>query len=365
MVAIAGRKGVSDRAAKLQTAGLAIVPVDTALGHDSSASERLRRDAERSPATSLPNLGPRALADLRRVTLDTSVAPIDAAHSATRLLSAEIREQRLAHPDVLVVTALPIELSALLTCFEMSKIDLPFTTADGTALYRVLRWYERSQRWVSISISCIGTAGTANASTLVSALLGSLKPRLVAMVGIAAGRRASTRLGDVVVADRVVTYEHAALVVTDGETGEQSRNDTFLLDHQLHQALIAHLQDSAEVATRLADCFSRHGVRRPADIDGSTGTHQVLPRFATLGSGDKLVRDAQFFDVLRNRVHGKIEVTEMEAAGVATACARTRTPLVVVRGISDHGDSQKDDRFHETAAFSAAAAVVDMIEAVT
>jgi len=60
-------------------------------------------------------------------------------------------------------------------------------------------------------------------------------------------------------------------------------------------------------------------------------------------------------------VHGKIEVGEMEGAGVATACFRAGVPHVIVRGISDYGDSAKGDDFHGRAAKAAAIVAVDFV----
>ena len=81
---------------------------------------------------------------------------------------------------------------------------------------------------------------------------------------------------------------------------------------------------------------------------------------ATVGSGEKLIRDPERFRALRD-LHGKLEVAELEAEGVANACERAGIPFVVVRGISDFGDERKDDRFHELAAKAAAVVARDFI----
>ena len=53
---------------------------------------------------------------------------------------------------------------------------------------------------------------------------------------------------------------------------------------------------------------------------------------------------------------GKACVAEMEAHGVYDACNKHEVPVLVIRGISDFGDSSKDNTFHQVA--SEAAAIV-------
>jgi hypothetical protein len=82
----------------------------------------------------------------------------------------------------------------------------------------------------------------------------------------------------------------------------------------------------------------------------------------TIASGDKLLRDPNKLLELRRDIHGKIEVGEMEAAGLVEACRIAGTPWLVIRGISDFGDSFKDDRFHTLASQTAATVMVDFLQ---
>ena len=64
---------------------------------------------------------------------------------------------------------------------------------------------------------------------------------------------------------------------------------------------------------------------------------------------------------VRENVHGKIEVGEMEAAGFVEACRPGDVQWLVVRGISDFGDTLKNDAFHDLAARAAATVLVDFL----
>ena len=85
-----------------------------------------------------------------------------------------------------------------------------------------------------------------------------------------------------------------------------------------------------------------------------------MPRTATIASGEKLLRDPEKFKALRE-INGKIEIAEMEGTGLFEACHNYKKPVLMIRGISDFGDSTKDNRFHSLAAKAAAAVTVDFI----
>ncbi|MBZ3661064.1 hypothetical protein JT306_03935 [Salmonella enterica subsp. enterica serovar Kentucky] len=44
-------------------------------------------------------------------------------------------------------------------------------------------------------------------------------------------------------------------------------------------------------------------------------------------------------------LHGKTEVAEMEGAGLFAACANFGKPVLMIRGISDFGDSKRTTDF--------------------
>ncbi|WP_339473577.1 hypothetical protein [Pseudomonas fluorescens] len=49
----------------------------------------------------------------------------------------------------------------------------------------------------------------------------------------------------------------------------------------------------------------------------------------------------------------------MEAFGVFDACEKQNVPVLVVRGISDYGDTSKDNTFHKIASEAAAIVTFD------
>ena len=51
----------------------------------------------------------------------------------------------------------------------------------------------------------------------------------------------------------------------------------------------------------------------------------------------------------------------MEAAGIFAACAQHSVPSLIVRGISDFGDTKKDSTFHDLASRAAAIVASDLV----
>jgi nucleoside phosphorylase len=66
---------------------------------------------------------------------------------------------------------------------------------------------------------------------------------------------------------------------------------------------------------------------------------------ATVASGELLIRDPELFKSFRG-LHDEACVTEMEAHGMYDACSKHEVPVLVIRGISDFGDSSKDNTVH-------------------
>ncbi len=181
-------------------------------------------------------------------------------------------------------------------------------------------------------------------------------------MGIAAGIRDKVQIGEVVLSDRVVAYEPAALLRTARGTKELPRPEIDRAPHTMIQDVVSYRPDSA----RLRAAFERAGGEVPtasAGRDSEFRAHvasAITARQGTIASGEKLLRDPAKLLAVRG-MHGKTEVGEMEAAGLVEACRRGPVPWLVIRGISDFGDELKDDRFHEFASCAAAAVLHDFI----
>jgi nucleoside phosphorylase len=236
----------------------------------------------------------------------------------------------------------------------------PRVLASGTQYWgRLLRTASGDR--IGTVLACIGTAGNVDAAAAVTEIITSFRPRLLLMVGIAAGMRGRIRLGEVVLSERIVGYEPAALVASPAPA-EEPRPEHFRPDHATQQQMVAYLSGGHTLLERLGNKMAASGVGPPAGAPVEDFADGLPVRPATLASGEKLLRDPERLRMMRANLHGKIEIAEMEAAGIAVACGRTGTPYLVIRGISDFGDRAKTDGAHMLAATAAAIVAIDFAE---
>jgi nucleoside phosphorylase len=266
--------------------------------------------------------------------------------------------------DVAILTVIPVELEAV--CLALGIGDaVPTKADDGTNDFYATVRSEFAFRDYRVVLACIGGAGNPGAAVVAASLIARHRPRVLLLMGIAAGVRGKIRIGDVVLSDRVVAYEPAALVRAGGDSAMQPRPEIDRAPYGILQDVMAYRADPE----RLREVFARAGgeiLVAPAGEEDLYREHvagSITARLGTIASGEKLLRDPARLHELRETMHGKIEAGEMEAAGVVEACERRSHPVpwLVVRGISDFGDDLKDDAFHAFAARAAAAVLVDFL----
>lgn len=91
------------------------------------------------------------------------------------------------------------------------------------------------------------------------------------------------------------------------------------------------------------------------DLDKQDREEQLpIVHVGTIASGIKVVADASFRDKVGEEHHAIC--IEMEAAGIMNSF-----PCVVIRGISDYSDSQKNDRWQKYAAAVAAGCAKELL----
>jgi nucleoside phosphorylase len=121
------------------------------------------------------------------------------------------------HVDFLIITALKDELDALLALRTEWK---PHKDQYGFD-YHHLRLTNHDGELVSVAAAWSGAMGESAAATRATALVTELQPLGLGMCGICAGKPSDTSLGDVIVADRVYSYDHGKLIARTSAGGER------------------------------------------------------------------------------------------------------------------------------------------------
>ena len=361
MLALGGGKGVLDRAHKMSKKYLPVLPLDLRLGansEDGTGAIGVLKKFNAAPLTYMPNTGNKVVGLLPALSLQNPYMSLS--NISSRIVKIFYDEEQARKnalpPDVLVLTALDVELAAAKQAFGISDDAEHRTTEHGLHIWRA-PVSKRGGKTASCVLACFAGAGNVDAASVTTMLLGEIKPTSVMMLGIAAGLRGKCSLGEVVIAERVVAYEGAAYV--EGGAVE-NRPDISRLAMSVRQDVSAYLSNINALETRLKESYNLLGIEFPEQAEAGPVCQGVIPKTATVASGEKLLKDPEKFLGMRE-LHGKTEVAEMEGAGLFAACANYSKPVLMVRGISDFGDSKKDNRFHRLAAMAAAAVTVDYI----
>ncbi len=247
--------------------------------------------------------------------------------------------------DFVIITALQEELEALLDKLpspqRLPPIDedvhvyyqanLPITFSNGML---------GSYRLVLMSLLGMGRVQAANTT---NDAIRRWQPRYVLLVGIAGGiAEAEVKRGDVLISDQIADYELQKLT----DRGNQIR----WVVHPVAPRLL-------EAARNLRENW--RGLirkRRP-----QRGRSQCL--IGPVATGDKVVAIKEVLERYRSDWPKLIGI-EMEAGGVASAAFQSaRQPgFLMIRGISDLADENKDDTWRQYACHAAAAYAIALLK---
>ncbi|WP_158625135.1 protein kinase domain-containing protein [Corallococcus terminator] len=275
------------------------------------------------------------------------------------------QESSTAHgSDVAILTVIQPEFFAALEALGISESQRE-KDAQGTVYFRGLLRSQMAGRDYRLVVTCVGGAGNYDASAAAYEVIAHHRPRVLILMGIAAGIQGKVRIGEVVLSERVVAYEPGAIVSSSdgGPPTLEHRPEIDRLPHSMNQDVVTYRPDPSRLNVR----FRGLGGEIPGPTAGkeeefrSRVTSTITARAATIASGEKLLRDPAKLRAVRQEQHGKVEVGEMEAAGLVAACRRANIPWLVIRGISDFGDQFKDDRFHQFACRAAAVVLADFL----
>ncbi len=338
------------------------------------------------------------------------------AHTEPAASSAEV--EHAAEPiavDVLIITAIKEELDALLSVTE--GLVGPWTREDGDPPRHFATFEGKHGLLRLVAVRQTQMGGVATATTTLP-LLDTLKPRSLAMCGVCAGEPEDTDRGDVVIADRVFQYDHGKskeggfqgdlwvnamhehwLHVAQDLAGPAQRFQGYapadetqarwwfleqLRDGRspLHSSAMRRYFPDARRVAMLESLGSRGDVTEHDGrfsltesgrlaIESHLAVHDALVErapyhvhVAPMGSGNAVVADGEVWRRLAGGGMRKAVAVEMEVATIGEL-ARTRSlPFAVAKGVMDHGDSHKTDRFKAFAARAAAEVLCGLLRQV-
>jgi adenosylhomocysteine nucleosidase len=168
-------------------------------------------------------------------------------------------------------------------------------------------------------------------------------PQIIVLTDIGGGIQRQVRLGEVVISTQVVGYD----LRKETPDGTIRRGDEW--------------QAPAEIGHAINDFFKDNGY--PAEIEGRLrkGEGHIRIHESPVGSGNAVVasKDSEIVKWLL-AYNDKILAIDMESSALAHAlhdlpATERHRGWLIIRGISDHADEKKNDKYRRIACFNAAA----------
>ncbi len=305
-------------------------------------------------------------------------------------MAAQSASAKKAHNDYTVgwVCALPKEQTAAMAMLDERHPDLPSPQND-TNSYTL-----GSIGKHNIVIACLpkGKVGTSSAATVATQMARTFPSvRFGLMVGIGGGIPPAVRLGDVVISTPVGQYqgvvqwdfgkaEEGGFKRTGGLNSPPSLLLTALTTMESRTAIDGskipqYLKEMEEKYPRLVSKYTRSalfrspyfapditgGTKGPISGDSNIGSQResddLCVHYGLIASGNQVIKEAEVRNSSNERLGGHVLCVEMEAAGLMNDF-----PCIVIRGICDYADSQKNKDWQEHAAAAAAACAKELLE---
>jgi nucleoside phosphorylase len=256
--------------------------------------------------------------------------------------------------DVCVVCALPEEVKAFIAVVKLhceNDLDEHISPRYGYS-YRSASLKNDKDEVLTLHISWLPRYGPQEMTLHLSRVLEEYQPRIVIMTGICAGDPRHVQLGDLVVAERTFTYDNGKFILDGSKQVHLHDTLTYQLDAKTLQFL-GLFDDWKPLVARL---------KRPPSPPEQGKRRKIACHIKPMASGNAVRADHPFDDI-QAPVRGTVAI-DME--GAAFGLVMSRHPLIpwlVVKGVCDYADQNKNDAYHDYAARASALYALSFIRA--
>lgn len=255
--------------------------------------------------------------------------------------------------DIGIICALEQpEFSAVITAFGGMDKWREIGSTSHTHVYRETEMSTKSGKKLKIVGTTATSMGLTAAAIATTHLVLQFRPKIVVMIGIAAGTRSGNKqFGDVLVADPSVDYNSGKVVQANGIRD-------FLPD-PYPLGLNARLRSVLKKYGASHPILSAVQARWPGDAPSQPNRLHVGP----LGAADQVIDDAERIVEIQKNWRKLIGV-EMETYGVYRACHEAPEPkprFISFKSVCDFA-AEKSDSWQDYAAYVAAEFAVEFFK---
>lgn len=248
--------------------------------------------------------------------------------------------------DVAIVTALPEEQKEVLN----KNCNWETITIDDFE-YFVGHYKCENGSSLKLLSACSEKMGVTAASTLTTRVAMLFSPKLIIMVGICAGVKGKTKLGDIIIGDPVWDWGAGKIVLTEDGQVFQPEPHHLPLDRNIKRHALALSKESDDI-------FSATNLLKKGRTVITPEVH-ILP----MACGSQVIADETVVGGIA-KTHRKLAAIEMESYGVVFSATSFNIKSAVIKSVCDFADSEKGDDMHEYAASASAIFAFKLIERV-
>lgn len=276
---------------------------------------------------------------------------VDTIIETKKQLLKSVHDER--HYDVGVLCALPEEFEQMKLAF--GGLWNP-VTLDGVP-YTLYSTQLRTELGHSIKVMacCNNAAGMQAASITATFLLSRFELETLFMTGFCAGFKGKdVNYGDLFIADSEYDYGSGKLIKND-----ENEQEVMPEPKQMpckYEAL-AKMNDFITEDLIASKLFAE--IKRKGLIVEDMGVPEIHVGPGACGS--YVVGDKDFMDRLLSDDNRNLQGLDMEGYGLYLAGHMLNKNCVLVKGIADFGDRQKDDKYHKVCSFASAYFVAQYI----
>jgi nucleoside phosphorylase/CheY-like chemotaxis protein len=253
------------------------------------------------------------------------------------------------HIDVGVVCALDEELNALLA-IDLNWKQFP-VKYDHCRYYKGIIQQEDEDDLTIVAVSS-PSMGMNSAAVVSQKLISSFRPRIVAMIGICAGIRGETNIGDILVADPCFEWGSGKWV-QDAEGNIELKPAPY--QWRIEDSVRIAIKDIGKNEGFLKGVYGEFIGRRPEE------SPKIIVN--AMASGSSVLQSSDMVNQVVKQ-HKNLIGLEMESYAVFTAAELSGSPkpiCVSMKSVCDFGDEMKSDGYHKYACHTSAAALIQFV----
>ncbi len=264
-------------------------------------------------------------------------------------------EKRIRSFDICIICALYEEAEAVLNEFSTRcnvSFSKKFSGMDHYAYQHTTIWNKRGEP-LTILVTWLSDSGPTQTGLDLKPFLHEFHPRFVAMTGICAGYKRKVKLGDLVVAQYAYSYE-------EGKITKETEGSSL---HQLEMKTADPTSQVIQYAKGFENWKEPVREMKRKKLNRQLKANEE-PRciVAPMASG-MAVRGDDPFPWLREKYNRNTVALDMEAATFYRAFrAVPHIHALVVKGVCDYADMDKNDAYHDYAARASAVYLLTFIQ---